>query len=229
MLQGRRQTHRSRPPGSWRRPRQLRALGGRVVAVPAEFSVRIGEGSFITEQAPYRSFEPRSLLSVAHAHVSNNFAHAAYYLQWGGVPLGTGRGQGRRGSARALGRNVRSIMFSSWPHPERLGQNWRIAEKRRRPAQISLTGHQDERNASLQQFVDRRMDTRLAQLNVQQRAVDVVRAYCLQHPVEVSDRPYDRAFEEDQDLVDKLRDEQFVLGDEHPQAATGGLSRFRSC
>jgi hypothetical protein len=69
-------------------------------------------------------------------------------------------------------------------HPERLGQYRRIAEQRRRPTQISLTRHHDERNASPHQFFDRRMDTRLAQLNVQQRAVDAVRAYCPQRLVE---------------------------------------------
>ena len=102
-------------------------------------------------------------------------------------------------------------------HPERLGQSRCIAEQRRRPIQISLTGHQDERNASPHQFVDRRIDTRLAQLNVQQCAVDAVRAYCPQRLVEAAGWPDDRAFEGDKDLADKLRDEQFVLGNEHPQ------------
>ena len=66
------------------------------------------------------------------------------------------------------------------------------------------------------QFFDRRIDTRLAQLNVQQRAVDAVRAYCPQRLVAAVGRPDDRAFEGDKDLADKLRDEQFVLGDERP-------------
>ena len=44
-----------------------------------------------------------------------------------------------------------------------------------------------------------------------------IRAYCPQRLVEAAGRPDDRAFEGDKDLADELSDEQFVLGDEHPQ------------
>ena len=104
-------------------------------------------------------------------------------------------------------------------HFERLGRQRRVAEKRWKPAQVSLAGHQDERNTSQRQFAHCRIDAYLAQLNAQQRAVDVVRAYCPQRLIEVADRPNDGASEVEQDLPDKLREEPFVLGDHHAEAA----------
>ncbi len=83
-------------------------------------------------------------------------------------------------------------------HVEGLGQQRRGGE-RRRAAGVSLTGHQDERNMPPRQVVRHLLDACLAQLNVEQRAVDVVGAYCVQRLAEFANRPDDGASEVEQD------------------------------
>jgi hypothetical protein len=58
---------------------------------------------------------------------------------------------------------------------ERLVQYRRVGDQRRAFKQISLTGHHDKGNVAQRELVGRRVDSRAAEVEIEQGAVDLIR------------------------------------------------------